>query len=425
MSGSSAKGGKLRVVFEYSMPLIFGALIALAWANLDLASYEAFVNYDLGKWVGLADTPENLDDMALRRDLEAQQSRGGGDVVDVDQTPATDGDQMKPADDAGDEHEDGEDHDHDADHGDRHDSDHGDGHDADHGDGHAGEHHHHGFSVHFIINDILMALFFAIAMKEVWESMLPGGSLANPRRAATPLMATFGGIVGPVLVYFAGCLLFDSFSPGVFDLYKNGWAVPCATDIAFSYLVARFIFGAGHPAIAFLLLLAIADDAAGLLILAVFYPKDPIEFQWLLLAVAAMGVAWGLRKGRVISHWAYLLGPGVMCWFAFYLSNVHPALGLVPIVPFLPGPKHDLGIFAREEYNQDDPLNAFEHFWKNPVEVILGVFGLANAGVVLSSLGDGTWIVLAGLLLGKPLGITLMTLIAVKVFRLQKPDGMG
>ena len=105
--------------------------------------------------------------------------------------------------------------------------------------------------------------------------MLPGGALSNPRKAATPLLATFGGIAGPALFYLGGCVL-----TGQTAVFGDGWAVPCATDIAFSYLVARVIFGVGHPAIAFLLLLAIADDAAGLIILAVAYPQAPIQITF-------------------------------------------------------------------------------------------------------------------------------------------------
>jgi NhaA family Na+:H+ antiporter len=97
---------------------------------------------------------------------------------------------------------------------------------------------------------------------------------------------------------------------------------------------------------------------------------------------------------------------------------------LVPIIPLLPHAHTDLGIFAREELSRPDTLNEFEHFWKTPVEYILGLFGLANAGVVFSSLGTGTWLVLAGLLIGKPLGITMMTLFAEKGLRLEKPAGM-
>ena len=121
-----------------------------------------------------------------------------------------------------------------------------------------------------------MAFFFAIAGSEVWEALLPGGALSNPKKAATPLLATVGGLAGPAAIYIIGC-----YALGRGDI-TNGWAIPCATDIAFSYLVARFIFGQGHPAIAFLLLLAIADDAAGLVILAIFYPSGKLHLTWLL-----------------------------------------------------------------------------------------------------------------------------------------------
>ncbi|MEO8497688.1 MAG: Na+/H+ antiporter NhaA [Planctomycetota bacterium] len=283
----------------------------------------------------------------------------------------------------------------------------------------------HGITVHFLINDILMALFFAIAAKEVWESLLPGGALSNPRKAATPLLATLGGVVGPAVLYVAGVMLFNTpNAAGVREL-APGWAIPCATDIAFSYLVARLIFGNGHPAIAFLLLLAIADDAAGLIILAIAYPSKPLEYQWLLLTGIAMATAYGLHKMRVQSFWAYLLVPGVLSWISFDLTGIHAALGLVPIIPLLPHAHTDLGIFAREELNRHDTLSEFEHWWKNPVELVLGLFGLANAGVVFSSIGLGTWLVVVGLLVGKPVGITLLTWIAEKVFKLEIPKGMG
>lgn len=279
---------------------------------------------------------------------------------------------------------------------------------------------HHGFTVHFLVNDIFMALFFAIAAKEVWESLLPGGPLSDARKAATPLLATAGGILGPALVFLAGCTLTNSHVE-----LGDGWAIPCATDIAFSYLVAKYIFGAGHPAIAFLLLLAIADDAAGLVILALFYPQDAIVPQWLLLTLVAMLTAVVLRRQyRVHNHFAYLLGPGLMSWFSFYCANIHPALGLVPIIPFIPHAHNDLGIFNRREMDRHDTLNEFEHFWKTPVEFFLGFFGLVNAGVVFNSIGDGTWLVLGGLLIGKPLGITAMTMFAQKQLRLEIPGGM-
>ena len=122
-------------------------------------------------------------------------------------------------------------------------------------------------TLHFLVNDVGMAFFFAIAGKEVWEALiLESGSLRG-RKALTPLIATVGGMVGPVAVYLGLAAML-----GVYESVSRGWAIPTATDIAFSYLVGRIVFGAGHPAIRFLLLLAIADDAAGLIILAIFYP---------------------------------------------------------------------------------------------------------------------------------------------------------
>ena len=116
-------------------------------------------------------------------------------------------------------------------------------------------------------NDVLMALFFAIAAKEVWEAViLEQGSLRG-KKAATPLFATAGGMFGPIAVYLGLAMVMGS---ETYSAVANGWAIPTATDIAFSYLVGRLVFGAGHPAVRFLLLLAIADDAAGLIILAIF-----------------------------------------------------------------------------------------------------------------------------------------------------------
>ena len=280
--------------------------------------------------------------------------------------------------------------------------------------------HRHGVTMHFLVNDLLMALFFAIAACEVWEALLPGGALSNARKAATPLMATLGGILGPVAIYLGGAAWF-----GELESLGRGWAVPCATDIAFSYLVARIIFGAGHPAIVFLLLLAIADDAAGLAILAIAYPTNPIEPGWFLLTAGAMGTCYLFRRLRLHSFWWYLLLPGSMCWVSFAMAGIHPALGLVPIIPCLPHAHTDLGLFAREELSRRDTLSEFVAWWKNPVEIILGLFGLINAGVVLSSMGTGTWLVLAGLLIGKPVGILLFTWFAQTVLKLEIPDGMS
>ena len=370
-------------------------------------SYQDFIHFDVRTlWAGAESHGDAGHDDSAKEDTSHSHSESDHDDADHEAEHSQ----------ADQDHEHGE-----HEHGNH---EHGDGEqvDGEHGDGDAHGGHdstHNWYNLAFIINDLLMAFFFAIAAKEVWESMLPGGALSNPKKAATPLMATVGGIAGPALLYVAGAHLTGTSA----DL-GDGWAVPCATDIAFSYLIARLIFGNGHPAIAFLLLLAIADDAAGLLILAVFYPSAPIEPTWLLLTVASMAMAFAIRKMKVQSHWAYIVVPGVLCWFSFYQAHLHPALGLVPIIPFLPSATSDLGLFAKAELHREDTLNEFEHFWKTPVEFFLCLFGLANAGVVLSSVGTGTWLVLAGLLIGKPVGIAGMTWLAEKGFRLEKPAGM-
>ena len=279
---------------------------------------------------------------------------------------------------------------------------------------------HYSFDLHYLINDVCMALFFAIAGKEVWEATFPGGPLNNPRKAATPLFATVGGMAGPALTYIALVAMV-----GELDLLGNGWAIPCATDIAFSYMVARIVFGGGHPAIPFLLLLAIADDALGLIILAVFYPSGPVAPAWLLLAVAAIFVGLLMKKNR-IGHWLpYLMIPGVMSWCAFAKAGLHPALGLLPIIPTLPHAHVDTGLFDWSKKDKDDTLTAFEHALKPPVEIILGLFGLLNAGVVFSAVGNATYFVLAGLMIGKPLGIWLCGYLGGKVMGFGLPEGMN
>lgn len=273
---------------------------------------------------------------------------------------------------------------------------------------------------HFLINDVLMALFFAMAGREVWESMLPGGHLSNPRKAATPIVAAVGGMIGPAVIYIVGALMIVRFSE-----LGRGWAVPCATDIAFSYLVARFIFGAKHPAVAFLLLLAIADDALGLLILAVFYPQEELRIIWLLLPLGAVAIGFFLRELRLHRFWWYLVIPGTISWFGFALAGLHPALALLPIIPILPHKHVNKQLFNWEDLKATNTLRHFEDWWRNPVEIVLGFFGFMNAGVQLSAIGAPTFLVLAGLLAGKPVGIWISAMVASKVLRLGLPAGIG
>lgn len=298
---------------------------------------------------------------------------------------------------------------------------------------------HRTLTLHYLFNDLFMALFFAIAAKEVWEAVVLKNGALRGKKAATPLFATLGGMLGPIAVYLGLAALMGSTT---YDAVANGWAIPTATDIAFSYLVGRMIFGAGHPAVRFLLLLAIADDAAGLIILAIFYPSGELAPEWLLLSLAAAIFVYALfnalpRKldkgnaARPISTWVrkYLsfmpyAVAGAISWYGFMRSGLHPALGLLPIIPAIPHADRAFGLFSSAEQYLKDLLNVMEHALKHPVEIILFFFGLLNAGVEFSSMGDATWLVLGGLILGKPLGIFAFGWFAAVPLRLGIPEGM-
>ena len=349
-------------ITTYSVLLIGGAVIALFWANTAPESYQAFVNYPLwyNDWFG-------------KVKLDA-----AGNEIKV-------------------------------------------------------------MTLRYMVNDALMAMFFAIAAKEVWEAViLKNGSLRG-RKAATPLVATAGGMFGPISVYLGLAWLMGS---DTYNAVVNGWAIPTATDIAFSYLIARVVFGAGHPAVRFLLLLAIADDAAGLMILAIFYPSGELAPAWLLLSAgSALGAFvlfnWLPRKldrgnqlrprstwvRRRLSFWPYAFA-GVLSWIGFLNAGLHPALGLLPVVPAIPHADRAFGIFAAAEEHLSDLLNRMEHALKIPVEIVLFFFGLANAGVMFTSIGDATYLVLLGLIVGKPVGILLFGWIAAGPMNLGMPEGM-
>jgi len=294
-------------------------------------------------------------------------------------------------------------------------------------------------TLHYFVNELLMAFFFAIAAKEVWEAViLKNGSLRG-KKAATPLVATFGGMAGPIAVYLGLAYFLGS---DTYDAVAKGWAIPTATDIAFSYLVGRMVFGAGHPAVRFLLLLAIADDAAGLIILAIFYPAGELAPEWLILSAgSAYAVFWLANRlprrldrnnearpystwvREKLSFWPYLIA-GALSWYGFEESGINPALGLLPIVITIPHADRAFGIFSAAEAHLTDLLNRIEHLLKHPVEIILFFFGLLNAGVEFSSIGSPTWLVLAGLLIGKPLGILLFGWLAARPLGLGLPQGM-
>ena len=285
-------------------------------------------------------------------------------------------------------------------------------------------------TVHFLINEIFMVFFFGIAAKEITESVLPGGALNPLPKAINPLMGTLGGVFGPVGLFFLLALVFYGGSDE-FGVVSNGWAIPTATDIALAWLVARVIFGNRHPAVNFLLLLAVADDAIGLVIIAVFY-SDNVQPLWLLLTAGGMAAAYLFRRMGVTWWPVYILIAGGMSWVGLVKAGVEPALALVVIVPFLPALHHAAQPETAAEHHEPETAHAhgagtlekFEHQLKMPVDFGLFFFAWANAGVAFGSINQVTLMILLSLIVGKTVGVSLFSFI-VSRFGFPLPEGMG
>jgi NhaA family Na+:H+ antiporter len=196
-------------------------------------------------------------------------------------------------------------------------------------------------------------------------------------------------------------------------MLEGGWVAGCAIDIPGSYVIARMIFGQRHPAVPFLLLLAISADAIGLACVALLQPIGAGNSAIALgLMAAAVGSAAVLRRAGVRNFWLYLVGPGTLSWSALFLGGVHPALALVPIVPFFPHGRHDRGLMVEPSPHAHDTLTLFERWWRLPVEGVLFLFGLVNAGVPLHGLEEGLW-ALPFAALGRPIGILVAAGLAI------------
>ncbi len=153
----------------------------------------------------------------------------------------------------------------------------------------------------------------------------------------------------------------------------------------------------------FLLVLGIATNAVGVLILAVWPAFTPQHLGAALLLLVAVAIAAAIHRSRVRVFWPYLVLCGTLSWLAFYWAGVHPALALVPIVPFLPRRPRAGNPFA--DPAPDGIVHRAEHEWNAVVQVVLFLFGLVNAGVLLRGADTGTTAVLIAALVGRPLGV--------------------
>ena len=277
----------------------------------------------------------------------------------------------------------------------------------------------HEVSFHFLVNDGFMTLFFGLAAREILTAVRPGGTLFPPRRAANAMLASVGGVVAPAVVYIA---LIHGLFRNVPDheLLMGAWAVPTATDIALVWLAARLVFGRKHPAVDYVLLLAVLDDLIGLVIIAVIYSgaEATLRASGIALVATGIAVAWGLRRQQVRWWPAYVVLAGGPVWLGLLQTPIHPALALVPIVPFFP-------LAVRGGQTTVDVGARFERALKPVVDVGLFAFGFANAGVAFGDVMFVTWVVLASLVVGKTIGIAAVSLAAARWLGLALPDGVS
>lgn len=260
------------------------------------------------------------------------------------------------------------------------------------------------------INDALMAVFFLMIGLEVKHELV-SGSLATRERAMFPLIAALGGMLAPALIYAA----MNHNDP----LAIHGWAIPTATDIAFALGILALLGSRVPPALKmFLMALAVIDDLGAILIIAFFYTQD--------LSVASLAVAGGaivvlalLNKLGVRSISLYML-VGMVLWVAVLKSGIHATVAGVLVGFFVPLKKE----------NGHSPAMHLAHGLAPWVSwVILPLFAFANAGVSLTGVSaDGLLSavpigIILGLFIGKPLGITLICWLAVKLKIAALPEG--
>jgi NhaA family Na+:H+ antiporter len=269
----------------------------------------------------------------------------------------------------------------------------------------------------FAVNDVGMAFLLALLMQEVVEAILPGGTLHPWRRGMLPIIAAAGGTLGAIATYRAAISL------GNEPVLAIGWPVATAVDVAAGFLVARSIFGR-HAAVTFLLLLSTASDAIGLVLISQRYPVGRVYPGALALVAVAIAVAIVLRWSGVRRVPPYVLIGGTLSWFGCFWSGVHPALALLPIVPFLSHTARDLNQGIGYVRRRHETPTHFEHAFRYPVQLVAFLFGLVNGGVLIRGFGSGTWALLAAALVGRPAGIVVAVGLALAA-GLQFPRRLG
>jgi len=271
-----------------------------------------------------------------------------------------------------------------------------------------------GLSIEHWVNDGLMAVFFLFIGLEL-ERELYSGELSDFKKALLPFFAAVGGIAVPALIH----LSLNKDTPT-----QIGMGIPMATDIAFALGILALLGSRAPVSLKiFLTALAVIDDLGAIIVIAVFYTAD-ISTMYLAAALCLFGLMVMMNRSlRVVTLLPYLIGGAIM-WFLMLKSGVHATIAGVMLAFAIP--------YSSKQDDDESPSHQLEHFLHKPVAyLILPIFALANTGIVFhshwsdnlstaNSLG-----ILAGLVIGKPLGIALVTFIVVMLGLCQLPEDMN
>jgi Na+:H+ antiporter, NhaA family len=260
-----------------------------------------------------------------------------------------------------------------------------------------------GLSLGHWINDLLMAIFFLLIGLEL-KRELYNGELSSFKNALLPIFAAIGGIAFPALIHFG----LNTGTPT-----QAGIGIPMATDIAFALGVLALL-GSRVPASLKVLVVAYAviDDLCAIIIIAVFYTAE-LSVNFLLGALSVWIVLFGLSRLKIVSLIPYLIGGAVM-WYLMLKSGVHATIAGVLLAFVIP--------FSAKEDDAESPSHQLEHFLHKPVAFgILPIFALANTAIVIGAdwannlMSVNSLGIIGGLFLGKPIGITLVSLTVVAI----------
>ena len=271
----------------------------------------------------------------------------------------------------------------------------------------------HAHSITHWINDGLMTIFFLLVGLEIERELLTG-ELSDRRTAMLPVIAAIGGMLFPALIYFA----INANNPQLW----RGAGIPTATDIAFAMAIMSAL-GKRVPAAlkVFLTALAIIDDLGAILVIAIFYGQG-VQWLWLSAALGVLGFLLICKRSGLKSLWLYL-PIGSLLWYCMMQSGIHATISGVLLAFAIP--------FGKKEEDASPSAYLMDKLHEPVAWIILPLFALANtaiplhSGIVDTLTGTLPLGIAAGLILGKPLGIYLASVLSVKIKAAQLPTGVS